>query len=60
MAKADFVPTPEQIRQACLELQRNWTPDEERYRRVGPARFSQRYAIPTEVPAPRDRFGQLL
>lgn len=32
--RPNFTPTPEQIRLACLEIQAEWSPEEERRRRV--------------------------
>lgn len=41
---ADFIPTPEQIRAGCAEIQSRWSRDEERRRRLWSERLS---TIPT-------------
>jgi hypothetical protein len=35
MPEPDYMPTPEEIRQGCLEAQETWTQQQENNRRVG-------------------------
>jgi hypothetical protein len=49
-----FIPTPQDIAAACLEIQATWTPREERERRTHrPARWELPKAVPPSV-APQD------
>jgi hypothetical protein len=51
--RAGYLPSPQEIRQACLEIQAGWSPRERALRWTGPRR--QRWEFP--LVAARDLFG---
>ena len=59
MADAPYVPTLEQIAEACRSIQSTWSPADERQRRTGTSKQQRPYEVP-QVSTPTDSRGERL